>query len=189
LATAQENTRSEIVNPKGNWFFGAEIGENTIADDDHDQSLQGGVTAEYYMERGFSILGKLKYHKIGLTRNRFYSNQKFEGAVVTIPINLKFEWRIFRNLRGNLRFGPNLNQEVERKFQNARDFQKDLPRLYLDANFAVGISYFISRKTIVYFDAEVKGLGREREKTEEWLLPNATYNSFLNFGIKYNFKK
>lgn len=188
LANAQGTIKPEIVNPKGNWYFGAEIGLNTIADGEHDKSLQGGFMAEYYMGKYCSVLGKFKYHKTGLSLGST-SIQKFEGAVLTVPVNLKLEWKTYRNCRGNIRFGLDLNQEIESKYQNPTSLKTDLPKLYLDGNFAIGLSYFISRKTAVYFDAEVKGLGREREKTAGWLRPHSTDNSFLNFGIKHNFKK
>jgi predicted porin len=188
LANAQETNKSEIINPDGKWYFGAEMGLNTIADGEHDQSLQGGLMAEYYIGKNWSVLTKIKYHKTGLSKGST-SFQKFEGKVLYMPINLKRDYTIYRNLRASIRFGVNLNLEVERKFQNAIDFKTDLPRLYLDGNFAIGLSYFVSKKTAAYFDAELKGLGREREKTAGWFGPNATGNSFLNFGIKYNFKK
>lgn len=188
LTNAQETTKSEIINPKGNWYFGVEMGLNTIADDEHSQSLQGGVMSEYYVTKYCSVLGKIKYHKTGLSVGS-NSSQKFEGAVLTVPVNLKLEWKIYGNCRGNVRFGLDLNQEIESNYQNPTSLKTDLPKLYLDGNFAIGLSYFISRKTAIYFDAEVKGFGRERGKTAGWLRPNSTDNSFLNFGIKYNLKK
>ena len=102
LMNGQETPTSENINPVGNWYFGAEIGPNTITSysfNESDKSLQGGILAEFYTGRHWSLTTRIKYFKTGLS----YFNQgsgsgflsssssfgQFEGAVFTIPLNVK----------------------------------------------------------------------------------------------------
>jgi hypothetical protein len=61
---------NEIVNPNGKWFFGAEIGLNTITsiNPNNTNSIQGGILAEYYFEKHFSISGRIKYFETGVSK-------------------------------------------------------------------------------------------------------------------------
>ena len=99
--SAQEDSR---INPKKNWYFGAEIGSNTITSikPDHENSFQGGILAEYYFGQHWSLSARLKYFKTGIS----YHNQpdyQFSGSVISMPINLNWEFGIAGNFNGNLK--------------------------------------------------------------------------------------
>lgn len=104
---------AQRINPKGKWYFGIEIGSNDITSDELNlfkNSVQGGLLAEYYFATHWSISGKIKYFKTGVS---FYnpdthsggwfdlgsdeSYGTFKGQVISIPIYLKWEFRIFKN--------------------------------------------------------------------------------------------
>lgn len=55
---------------KKDWFFGAELGLNTITSfnlGEPNKSFQGGILAEYYMGNHWSLTGKIKYFETGVS--------------------------------------------------------------------------------------------------------------------------
>ena len=65
---AQEKKNSEIINPSGEWYFGAEIGPNIVKSytlGERNTFLQGGILVEYYIGKHWSLTGRIKYFKIG----------------------------------------------------------------------------------------------------------------------------
>src|SRR5690554_8062710 len=89
---------SENVNPKNTWYFGAEVGINNIRDFNVENSkltFQGGLLAEYYFAKQWSLSGKVKYFETGISFYQaptgggwFGSSEKygtFRGTTVTIP--------------------------------------------------------------------------------------------------------
>lgn len=208
LATAQENTKSEIVNPKGNWFFGAEIGENTITSfnlGEPNKSFQGGVLTEYYTGRHWSLSGKIKYFETGVSFYRPSTHSSgwfdlghdenfgtFNGAVIAIPIAIKWEFRIRRNLRGYLKTGFAYNYETKSNYNFSKNVNTNHAKDFGSYNSGIGFSYFINKKMAVYLDLENYTFGGRKAEYENFILWNTVYyteNSHLNFGIKYNFKK
>src|SRR5690554_3321601 len=60
----------ENVSPKNTWYFGAEIGINNIHGfnvEKSRQSFQGGLLAEYYFAKQWSLSGKVKYFETGVS--------------------------------------------------------------------------------------------------------------------------
>lgn len=57
-----------IINPKGKWFFGAEIGLNAITSVHPSKmtSIQGGFLTEYYFAKNWSVNGRVKYFETGV---------------------------------------------------------------------------------------------------------------------------
>lgn len=203
----QETTKSEIVNPDGKWFFGAEIGPNTItsySSGEPNKSIQGGILAEFYTGRHWSLTGRVKYFKTGLSS--FSPNthtggwfdlgydeslSKFEGKVITLPLNIKWEFRIWKNFSGNLNLGINYNFETESKYyySNEDNYSKYNSKEYSSYNSGFGFNYFISNKMAVFINVEYY-IGGVRGKTNSFLFVSPIYNTntLLNFGFKYNFK-
>lgn len=59
---------SSNQNSKGKWYFGAEFGLNTITSlTNHENSIQGGILAEYYFSNRWSLSGRIKYFKTGVS--------------------------------------------------------------------------------------------------------------------------
>lgn len=189
----------ENVNPKGNWFFGAEIGQNSITSynlGESDKSVQGGVLAEYYFARHWSLSGKIKYYEIGVsfyqqgTSGWFGSPStfvNFSGAVISVPLNIKWEFRISKNLGGSLKLGYVYNFETESNY--AANTNTDYPKQYGGINAGYGFNYFINNNYAVYLDIESfnggeKGL-RKGFLGDSYII---TQNSLVSLGFKYNFK-
>ena len=165
LMNGQETPTSENINPVGNWYFGAEIGTNTITSYSFGESnefLQGGILAEFYTGRHWSLTTRIKYFKTGFSYfkqgsgNGFLSSSssfgQFESAVFTIQINIKWEFRIWKNFSGNLNFGLNYNYETDNKYyySNADNYNKYSATEYGSYNSGFGFNYFINKKRAVF---------------------------------------
>lgn len=191
-----------IVNPKGRWFFGAEIGINQIDSYGYNEpatSFQGGLIAEYYFAKKWSFTARLKYFKIGASRGVIYNTynstvdlkyyHRFDGEVISVPLNIKWEYKIFRNFKGNLKCGFALNQETKSNYQYPVGEKTNYSTFFIDYNFGLGFNYFLNNSTAIYIEGEFKGLGKDRDEAATFITPNSTDNSFFNIGIKHSFKK
>lgn len=202
LMNGQETQTSEIVNPKGKWFFGAEVGPNiikTFSLGEKNTFVQGGVLVEYYLFKHWSLIGRVKYFKTGMSFYQTESNSggffsftnklekprygKYVGEVITIPINIKWEFRIRKNLSGQFNIGANYNYETKSNYEYSEYIGQSYERKYLSLNVGYGINYFISKKSAVFFNFETyQGGGNKGYNV------SANSNSLLNFGYKYSFK-
>lgn len=198
---------NEIVNPKGKWFFGAEIGINKISSfsmGESKNSFQGGILSEYNFARQWSLLGRIKYYKTGVS---FYkpdthsgswfdlgtdeSFGNFNGAVISIPLDIKWQFRMYKNLRGNLKLGYAYNFETKSNYKNySTNLTTDYPKHYGGINAGYGLNYFINKNIAVYLDIEYFG-GASKGNSDGFFgkHPYITENNLINLGIKYNFKK
>lgn len=201
--TSQTN---KIVNPKGKWFFGVEMGINKInsfTSGKTKTSFQGGFLTEYYFARHWSLSGKIKYFETGVSflQPRFddtllgvfsrdlYSGT-FNGAVISIPFAIKWEFRVYKNLGASLKLGYAFNVENKSTYTNySNNVSTDFPKQYGSVNSGVGLNYFINKKTALYLDVERYYGGTKGHVVS--VLGKATYeveNSLLSFGVKYSFK-
>jgi predicted porin len=183
---------SEIVNPKGKWFFGAEIGLNAITSVHPSRmtSVQGGFLAEYYFAKNWSVNGRIKYFETGVINKNNSANGFFEGAVISIPLNIIWKYKIIKNFSGNLKLGIALNQEVKSKYYYPLNEKTDYSKFYGSFNPGIGFNYFVSKNTAIFMNYEVYVLGNDRDDAD-WLeiVPNSPNNNLFNIGIKYNFNK
>lgn len=182
---------NEIVNPEGKWFFGAELGLNSITSVHKSRiaEFQGGLLSEYYFSNRWSVSARLKYFETGVIRKENVENGIFRGAVLAVPININWYYRIYNNFSGNLKLGFALNQEVKSNYYYPQDVETDFSRFYGSFNPGLGFSYFISNRTAVYINYEVYVLGNNRDDNNVFkVIPNSPNNNLLNFGVKYNFK-
>ena len=116
----------------------------------------------------------------------------FKGEVITLPLNIKWEFRIWKNFSGNLNLGLNYNFETESNYfsTNIDDFEKYSAKEYSSYNTGFGFNYFISKKKAVFVNIE-SYIGGTRGQTESFIFSKPIYNTntLINFGYKYNFKK
>jgi Outer membrane protein beta-barrel domain len=201
-------TNKELINPKGNWYFGAELGNNKITSfsmGEIDKSFQGGIVAEYYFARHWSIMGKIKYFETGVS---FYKpnthsgswfdlgndefSGTFKGAEIALPIDIKWEFRLCKNLAGSLKLGYAYTIETKNEYSNytqnlnPNNYSKE----YGSLNIGYGFNYFINRKIAVYLDIEFYN-GESKGYSEGFFGKThySTKNTLTSIGIKYNFKK
>jgi len=205
LSNTTISQTNEIVNPNGKWFFGAEIGLNTITSytlDESNSSLQGGILIEYYFAKHWSLSGRVKYFKTGVSFDKpptgsssgFFSSPRyagiFNGEIFAIPINLKWEFRICKNLNGNIKLGYAYNIETKSEYLNyTSNLRTDYPKHYGSVNPGLGFNYFIHEKMSIYIDFE-NYFGPQRGKTPGFLSEGTQNlnNLLFNIGVKYTFK-
>lgn len=203
---SQTNT---IINPKGKWYYGIEIGNNDVSSlmESNSKSyfpFQAGIGAEYYFSRHWSLSSRIKLYETGvsfykpghsssggflnLDSDPYYGT--FYGAVVSIPIDIKWEFRIYKNLGGSLKIGPTYNFETKSLYYNySPNLSPDYPKQYAGFNSGFGLNYFINKKVSLFIDVESfsgasKGYSDAFFGKNEYL----TQNNLTNFGIKYNIK-
>lgn len=182
---------NEVINPKHNWYLGLEFGLNGIQSynfDENKKSFQLGVTSEYYFSKNWSLNARLKYFETGLSfRNNGYN--VFDGAVISVPLNIKWEFNIYKNLRINFMTGFALNQEIKSNYIYPNKPNANYSKLYGNFNSGLGFNYFISKKIALTLNYEVYVLGNDRQDDDFLkLLPVSPNNNLLNIGIKHNFK-
>lgn len=199
---------SEVVNPKGKWFFGAEIGSNNIISftlDEDKSSIQGGLSAEYYFAKQWSVSTKLKYFKTGVS---FYNpgssggfifpststySGTFKGAVISIPLIIKWEFKIYKNIRANLKFGTAFNTEIESEYSNYSNNlnPEDYSKSYAGFISGIGFNYFLNSKSAVFLDFGTNISNTSKGKSEGFF-GGREYNPsnrLISIGFKYNFVK
>ncbi|MDI1317710.1 outer membrane beta-barrel protein [Flavobacterium sp.] len=196
IATAQ---KEGIVYPKGKWYFGAEIGTNKITSFEvggDKTSFQGGVLAEYYFGKQWSVEGKIKYFKTGVSFRQSSSwltdsySGDFKGDQIAFPIAIKWEFRLYKNLKGNLKTGLVLNVETYSSYKNYfPEPEKDFKKFNLGFMLGYGLNYFISEKNAIFIDYE--GYIGGSKGDVETLFGNSskpTLNTLFNLGYKHQFK-
>ena len=196
------------INPKGKWFFGAEIGKNRIVSfsSDMNNTFQGGILAEYYFARHWSLSSKIKYFDTGVSINipekpsspgsfaNFFGSSgsppyygTFNGSVISVPIFIKWEFRLFKNLGASFKLGYAYNFETKSEYVNySKSLQANYPKKGEGINSGFGINYFINKNMAIYYEIESYN-GASKGKTP--LNENSTQNSLSSFGLKYCFKK
>ncbi|NJM80522.1 MAG: porin family protein [Flavobacterium sp.] len=143
---------------KKDWFFGLEIGNNTITSSNlsNKNSLQGGFVAEYYFAKHWIATARLKYFETGVTTKS--ETEYFEGAVISIPLNLKWEYKITNKFKGNLFTGIALNKEVKSNFYYPVNEKIDYSTFFGSFNAGVGLTYFLNSKTAIFINPAPQSL-------------------------------
>ena len=191
--------KDSVIDTNKKWYFGLEMGFTKIDSYSHNEpttSFQGGLFSEYYFSEKFSFTARLKYFKIGESHGGATilpilseNYHRFDGEVISLPINIKFEYKIFKNFRGNVKMGVVFNQEILSKYYYPIDKKTNYSTFFIDYNVGFGFSYFLNADTALFIDFETKGLGKDRDDSPTFILPHSTNNSFINIGLKYSFKK
>ncbi len=173
---------------KKQWFFGAEVGINTIISKNNKNSFQGGLLAEYYFAKQWSVMGRLKYFETGVINNS--ETEYFEGSIISVPIDLKWEFRVHKNLKGNLFMGFALNQEIKSDYHYPSNGDTNFSKFYGTANAGIGFTYFFNDNVAIFTNYETYLFGNDRSSRSSYspLFPNSPNNNLFNVGLKYNFK-
>lgn len=188
----------EIIYPKGKWYFGVELGTNKITSLEiggEKTSFQVGALAEYYFGKQWSIMGKIKYFKTGVS---FYnegslvsnsSSGEFEGAELALPVLINWEFRFYKNLKGNIKTGLVLNLETNSSYKNYYpELEKDFSKVNLGLSIGYGINYFLSDKNAIFISYEgYIGGSKGNVSTFFRESSNPTLNTLYNLGYKHHF--
>ena len=194
LLSLKLSAQQEVFNPTKTWFFGAEAGLNTIASfsrDEGNASMQFGLVSEYYFAKQWSVIGRLKYFKTGVSFATRDDYARFDGAVISIPLSIKWEFRIYKNLRLNIKAGASLNMETKSDYDYPATIDTDFSKTYWNFNEGMGLNYFLSKNMAVYVDIEGFVLGGYKGHENFFYLPidHYTDNVFYNVGFKYSFRE
>jgi len=205
-ATIGFSQSREIINPKGKFYFGAEIGKNEITSftkGEPKNSVQIGLFSEYYFARHWSVAAQVSYHKTGVS---FYkpnthsgswfdlgspeSSGTFNGAVISMPVTLKWEFRIHKNLAGSLKTAVSYNHETKSQYQNYYGSPSDYSKNYGALHFGYGFNYFINKNMAVFYDFDMI-IGPPKGESEGFFGKNyyTANNDIGSLGVKYNFKE
>ena len=203
-AQPADKVKSHIVNPKHNWYFGAEIGRNQIKSNDFKNNtfINFGVTAEYYFHKYWSVQSKMQFYKTEVAYsgnqtflsngNKPYQTLFFEGSIISVPVVIKYDFKIHKNFRGFIHFGPAYNIETSSNYTVPQVSNPDLsgfPSTYFSYNVGWGLSYAVSDKMAFYFVSFANEGGFKGGYNNFLSSGNrVAMNELLNFGIKYNFK-
>jgi Outer membrane protein beta-barrel domain len=202
----QEKAETEIINPKGNWYFGAEMGTNEVDSPkgyEKNIHLQGGFLAEYYFAKHWSVTGKIKYFKTGFSilGNRGYLGNYYAN-VISIPINVSWDYRIYKNLSGSLKLGLGFNYLTKEENLLEKRVVLNDTKTYFSVNSGVGFNYFLNKRIAFFITAQNFNLstkygevhygnpfislleGNGGDVLDTYYLDNAT----TSVGIKYSFK-
>lgn len=207
---AFSQTKIKPINPKGKWYFGAEIGHNTVSSFDYDEgntSVSIGGISEYYFDKHWSVQGRIKYMKTGVSFVNQYSgwnwnwvktNQdvtsfsgynRFDGQNIVIPIDLKWEYRIYKDLHGSIKMGPALSVEMKSTYNYGNVNYDTFSKAYVNMNFGYGFNYYLSKNYCAGLDFEYYFLGDSKGTTSGFLWNQTHYatNYLVNLQLKYHF--
>ena len=135
------------IKPKEKWFLGVESGLNTITSLNPNQTnfTQCGILIQYYFNEELSVSGRLKYFETGVSYLGKFSRGYFEGTVISLPIDINFEWEIFKKFNGTAQLGIAVNKEVKTNYYP--DYDKfNYSTFYGSFNPGFGFNYFLTKK-------------------------------------------
>lgn len=204
---AQEKKAS--VNPVHRLYFGVETGFNTIKSfkNDHQHSFYGGILTEYYFAKQFSVSGRLRFYKTGVsffypeikttswvyTSNSDEVSGTFNGEVISVPVDFKWEFRLLGNLKANIKVGYALNFETKSEYVNyTPNISTDFSKVYGSFGYGAGLNFFISEKHAVFFNFEnFKGASRADKSIGIGFLSDGKRyikNDLFSLGYKFSLK-
>ncbi len=207
---AFSQTKIKPINPNGKWYFGTEIGINKVTSFSYDEgntSVSIGGISEYYFDKHWSVQGRIKYMKTGVSFINQYSGwnwnwvkttqdvasfsgyNRFDGQVIVIPIDLKWEYRIHKNLHGSIKTGPALNIEMKSTYNYGNVNYDTFSKTFVNMNFGYGFNYYLSKNYGIGLDFEYYFLGDSKGTTSGFLWNQTHYanNSITNLQLKYHF--
>lgn len=163
-------------------------------------SFQGGILAEYYFAKQWSLSARVKLLSTELSFNvparqgqpiinlgSEASYGDFHATVISLPVNLAWQFRIFQQLLGRLSAGYSLNQELSSAYHNYSPNQRtDYSRFYGSPLAGLGLSYVLNGKTVVFSNVELSP-EPERGRAPSLISNNEEKlrNTVISAGIKF----
>jgi len=217
-----QSQNKEISNAKGNLYFGANIGLNNIGESTTfilsetnytKKAFQGGIFAEYYFAKQWSLTSKISYFETGL--NYYYhspgtsgssgfggffnygsasstSSANFSGQVLASSLQIKWEFRLIKDFKGYLKVGVGYYIETHSNYKNYfGDVNNgNYPTTYAGGISGIGFTYFLNDKYSIFAETEYHAGSTKYNSGESWLGngDRQASNQLLSLGIKYKFK-
>ena len=179
--------KKEVINPKGNWYFGVEVGNNKIISYEFNEpknSFQTGILAEYSFNNFFSVSGRVKYFKTGVSfksLNRPIGGH-FDGSVICIPINANVNFNFNTKFYPTLKLGLAWNRETESNYTFTNSYSKT----FISINLGAGLNYNLNKKVVIYSTIEGYFFGGYKGNSQSFLFSKNyfTENIVINLGVK-----
>jgi len=172
-------------NPTKKWFVGTEIGYNSVLlnTKNYKKSFEYGAFVEYYYLKNFSVTIRVKSYKKGYNESPLYKTT--QSDILSIPINLKWEFKLIHQLKVTASLGLAFVTEKNYKYEEDSEYKDKIENTDTTLNSGMGINYFLSKKIgiFIYFENYLN-FWKNKGKTKPLFLYNKNY-SHLNFGIKY----
>lgn len=196
--------------PESKFLLGAEIGINTnqsdYENDSNKVSFQGGILAEYVINKNFSLMGKLKFYdsQIIFTQSRIIGSGMFgnkyqfitceyNGTIISIPITVNYNFKIYKNLSGSIRFGTSINSEISSRYDYATEVSTDYSKYFIGISGGLNLNYNTGKTA--YFIGFEPMFGAKRGMTSGKDFNNQTQthnysmeNYLFNVGVKFKIK-
>jgi hypothetical protein len=189
---------SKADNSQWHCYFGVEGGLNQITTLRFSEKYnhgQLGVLAEFYLTRNLAICARIKYFDTGVSFSEralsgwFGYDAKsgiFRGKVISIPVNLKREYKISPKIRGYFKFGWARNREIKSDYEFTPNLRTDYSKLYTNFNIGMGFSYFIHTNLAIYLDMENYNFGGAKGHGSGLVFSYYYYvgNNQISLGVK-----
>lgn len=153
------------------------------------------------MGNHWSLTGKIKYFETGVsffkagTNGTYLGSETkaliFKGNVLSLPLTVKWNYKLFSKLRGNLKVGLAYNFETKSNYELAINIDTNKPKSFGSFTAGFGLDYALNKKTIFYLDFETYQLGGYKANNGGFIINKGYYtdNNLINIGIKHNLKK
>lgn len=189
------------------FLLGAEVGLNISQSDylnySQKMTLQGGVLGEYIFDKNFSLMGKIRYYE---SEVKFYSSEKigetwfggkynrfdneYNGKIISIPIVLNYNFKIYKNFSGSLKIGPSFNTEIYSNY-NYEDTRiaQDNSKFFVGLNWGGNLNYKTPK--VIYFIGleQIYGANRGTYITDNGRKMGHSMQDYLiNIGGKFPIK-
>lgn len=142
-------------NFKGKYFAGFEAGANMSDNSPYNEvSAQGGVATEYFFTNHWSVSAKIKYHQTNFnySKNEVITNtspsggmsdenQKFlnyQSTDLVIPINLKWNIRLFKPIYGSINVGLTANYALSSRYEYSPNVEIKNIKIFVGYNLGFG---------------------------------------------------
>lgn len=189
------------------FLLGAEVGMGISQSDylnySQKMTLQGGVLGEYIFDKNFSLMGKIRYYesevkfssseiigrtKLGYKYETFYNH--YNGKIISIPIVLNYNFKIYKNFSGSLKIGPTLDTEISRHYNyEDKRIDQDNSKFFVGLTFGANLNYKTPR--VVYFVGLEQIYGANRGTyivDNQRKIRHPMRNYFINAGVKFPIK-
>lgn len=159
---------------KGNFLAGMEGGANIAANAPYNTlSAQGGLVGEYRFARQWSVVGKIKWNRGDASYHRHadykttrhgmgpdfsgmfdgnYFDFDYSSQNIIVPINVKWNFRIYKDFSGYIDNGYYLNFMLSSRYNISKEKDVKNPKVSLGYNAGAGLSYRMKSGNTIYAD-------------------------------------
>ena len=110
-------------------------------------------------------------------------NGSINASIFTLPVALKYEFRIMGNFAANLKLGMALAKDMSITYKGDTHFNRPQPNWYFTNFFGLGLNFFIDERSVFYLDYE--GMAGP-VRADIGKATRGMKNSHFSLGFKYS---